>query len=61
MKYEMTVQIYLRPEGHSEFGNNSTLELHENLLIELASFSKSAEAIVKLHDFFEEVRKFGGL
>lgn len=52
MKYEMTVHVYLRPEH----GGNA-LELRETQNIELVSLSDAAGILVKLHEFFEELRK----
>jgi hypothetical protein len=52
MKYEMRVQIYLRPENHS-----GSLELSETQLVELATLSDAAKVLVKLHEFFEELKK----
>lgn len=59
MKFEMTVQIYLRPaEGfHSSTGQ---LELRESNTVELTTLSDAAAVLVRLHDFFEEIRKRGG-
>ena len=52
MKYEMTVQVYLRPEN--AFGQ---LELRETQQVELTTLSDAAAILVKLHEFFEELKK----
>jgi hypothetical protein len=54
MKYEMSVQIYIRPE-HS----GGALELRETQQIELTTLSDAAGVLVKLHEFFEELKKRG--
>lgn len=51
MKYEMRVQVYLRPEMGA--GN---LELSETQNIELTTLSDAAEILVKLHEFFEALK-----
>lgn len=56
MKYEMSVHIYLRQELSSGPG----LELREMNMVELSTLSDAAEILVKLHEFFETVRKKGG-
>lgn len=54
MKYEMNVQVYLRP---SEAGYSSgALELRETQTIELTTLSDAAGILVKLHEFFEELK-----
>lgn len=52
MKCDLTVQVYLRPEGHS----SGTLELREQQQIELTTLSDAAEVLVKLHEFFETLK-----
>lgn len=55
MKYEMTVHVNLRP---AEAGYSSgNLELRETQTIELLSLSDAASVLVKLHEFFEELKK----
>jgi hypothetical protein len=51
MKYEMQVQVYLRPE---QGGGN--LQLSETQTIELTTLSDAAEVLVKLHEFFEALK-----
>lgn len=58
MKYEMTVQIYLRPISERG-GLSSQLELRESNQVELTTLSDAAAVLVKLHEFFEEIRKRG--
>lgn len=58
MKYEMTVQIYLRPEQNYS-GAGGQLELRESNSVELTTLSDAAAVLVKLHEFFEEIRKRG--
>jgi hypothetical protein len=54
MKYEMRVQVHIRPEpGYGGSG----LELAETQQIELGTLSDAAEILVKLHEFFEALRK----
>lgn len=57
MKYEMTVQIYLRPDGGHSSGQ---LELRESSMVELTTLSDAAAVLVRLHEFFEEIKKRGG-
>ncbi len=58
MKYEMRVQVYLRP---TEAGRSQgVLELSEIQEIELRTLSDAAEILVKLHEFFEALRRKGG-
>lgn len=59
MKYEMSVQIYLRPTDQHG-GSYGQLELRETNSVELTTLSDAAAVLVKLHEFFEEVRKRGG-
>jgi hypothetical protein len=54
MKYEMSVQVYIRPEH-----GGGALELRETQQIELATLSDAAGVLVKLHEFFEELKKRG--
>ena len=54
MKYEMSVQVFLRPEN---LGGN--FELRETQWIELTTLSDAATILVKLHEFFEELKKRG--
>src|SRR5258708_7526361 len=56
MKYEMRVNVYIRPE---HVGSGSGLELSETQTIELASLSDAAEILVKLHAFFEALKAKG--
>lgn len=59
MKYEMTVQIYLRPtEGYPS--TTGQLELRESNIVELTTLSDAAAVLVRLHEFFEEIKKRGG-
>lgn len=53
----MVVQIYLRPAD--SFGSHGALELRESNQVELATLSDAAGVLVKLHEFFEEVKKRG--
>jgi hypothetical protein len=55
MKYEMNVQVYIRP---AEAGYASgQLELRETQTIELTTISDAAGILVKLHEFFEVLKK----
>lgn len=60
MKYEMNVQIYLRPlyEDGRPMGGGQ-LELRETNQVDLLTLSDAAAVLVKLHEFFEEIRKRG--
>lgn len=54
----MRVQVYLRP---TEAGRSQgVLELSEIQEIELRTLSDAAEILVKLHEFFEALRRKGG-
>lgn len=54
MKYEMRVQVYIRPEAG--YGSGGGLELSETQMIELSKLSDAAEVLVKLHEFFETLK-----
>ena len=56
MKYEMRVQVYIRP---TEPPYGGALELAETQYIELTTLSDAAEVLVKLHEFFEALRLKG--
>lgn len=58
MKYEMSVQIMLRPVSEHGYGGPG-LELRETNQVELTTLSDAAAVLVKLHEFFEEIRKRG--
>jgi hypothetical protein len=55
MKYEMRVQVYIRADHMGTSG----LELSETQHIELKTLSDAAGVLVKLHEFFEELKKRG--
>lgn len=59
MTYEMTVQIYLRPISERAGLAGGQLELRESNQVELTTLSDAAAVLVKLHEFFEEIRKRG--
>lgn len=59
MKYEMSVQIMLRPITDHGSAYGPGLELRETNNVELATLSDAAAVLVKLHEFFEEIRKRG--
>jgi hypothetical protein len=52
MKYDLTVQVYLRDQQHT----GGVLELREQQQIELTTLSDAAEILVKLHEFFEALK-----
>jgi hypothetical protein len=55
MTYEMSVRVSIRPDvGGSGY---SGLELAETQQIELTTLSDAAEILVKLHEFFEALKK----
>jgi len=54
MKYEMRVQVYIRPENPSGYQG---LELSETQMVELSTLSDAAGILVKLHEFFETLKK----
>lgn len=54
MTYEMSVQVYIRPQIVS--GAVGTLELRETQVIDLNTLSDAAEVLVKLHEFFETLK-----
>ena len=57
MKYEMNVQVYIRP---AEAGYSSgQLELRETQTIEMTTLSDAANILVKLHEFFEVLKTKG--
>jgi hypothetical protein len=53
MKYDLRVQVYIRP---AEYNTSSGLELAETQQIDLTSLSDAAEILVKLHEFFEVLK-----
>ena len=53
MVYEMNVRVHIRPIQ----GGSSGLELAETQQVELHSLSDAAEVLVKLHEFFEALRR----
>lgn len=57
MKYEMSVQVYLRPQDYG--GASGNLELRETQTIELTTLSDAAGVLVKLHEFFETLKAKG--
>ena len=60
MKFEMSVQIYLRPQGeHGGYCGAGQLELRETQNVELSSLSDAASILVKLHEFFEALKAKG--
>jgi hypothetical protein len=52
MKYEMRVHVYIRPEQ-----GGGALELSETQIVTLRTLSDAAEILVKLHEFFEVLKK----
>jgi hypothetical protein len=58
MKYEVDVQVVLRPSrdaaGFAMAGGQ--LELRESRQIELTTLSDAAMLLVKLHEFFEALK-----
>ena len=56
MKYEMSVQIYLRPQDERGYSGGQ-LELRETQQVELTTLSDAAAVLVKLHEFFEALKK----
>jgi hypothetical protein len=52
MKYELSVQVNIRPEGYS----SGQLDLRETQIVELTTLSDAAGVLVKLHEFFEALK-----
>lgn len=62
MKYEITVQVALTPvSDHGLRIGGQNLELRESNTVELSTLSDAAALLVKLHEFFEVIRKRGAL
>lgn len=58
MKYEIRVQVSLRPADDYGFSRGQ-MEMSETQQVELATLSDAAGVLVKLHEFFEELKTRG--
>jgi hypothetical protein len=59
VKYELNVQVYLRPyqDGSGAMYAGGQIELRETQIVQLNTLSDAAGVLVKLHEFFEELKR----